>query len=441
MPPSFAANPLSTILRSNSPEPPSDDPSPSPLTPRSLLQRKRLPAVRLPRTPTVPSLNLRRASSLNIPWSAISMSSPSPSASASSASAADHYTPPHSPTELLVLSHGLQGAVEDFTYLLDQLRATPAAKSGRLLVHPSRVNTDKTHDGIVLGGLRLSEDIRAVVAEYNTLKCISLMGFSLGGLYVRYAAGHLYDPDTGRIAGLQARKLIVVASPNLGVRSFGVYRFLPDPVLPMAVPFLNETITQLLLRDDEHLLMAMTTDRNKHGMRFLSALGAFSERWIYANVRNDFMVNYGTAALDHTVRMMDADAEQVVREKQATMGAGAVTVKERVDDGYDEKGCRICFQLRYEGGEEESGSGGGMNEEEVMSKRLKKMGWTVVGVDFPLAMPIAHNKIVAMSRNAIHTWINAGGRRVVHHLVDTFSCGFIEHEQRFRQVRSSNGGE
>lgn len=366
------------------------------------------------------------------------MSSPSPAASASTAPADLPLVPLNNPTELLVLAHGLQGTVEDFTYLLEQLRATPAATGGKLLVHPSRVNTDKTHDGIVLGGLRLSEDIRAVVAKYKSLQYISLMGFSLGGLYVRYAAGHLYNPDSGRIAGLQARKIITVASPNLGVRSFGVYRFLPAPVLPVANMFLCETVTQLLLGDEDQLLLAMTTDRNKHGMRFLSALNAFSERWLYANVRNDFMVNYGTAALDHTVQMMDADAEQVVREREGT--SETVTVEERVDEGYDEKGCRICFQIRYEGGEGESGSCGGMNEEEVMSKRLKKMGWTVVGVDFPLAMPIAHNRIVAMSRNAIHTWINAGGRRVVHHLVDTFSRGFDEHEQRFRQVRSSNGG-
>lgn len=357
------------------------------------------------------------------------------------ASAQPGYVPPEAPTELLVLAHGLQGTVEDFTYLLEELRGTPAAKGGRLLVHASRVNTDKTHDGIVLGGLRLSEDIRAVIAKHKSLQYISLMGFSLGGLYVRYAAGHLYSADTGRVAGLQPRKIIIVASPNLGVRSFGVYRFLPAPVLPMANIFLGDTVRQLLLQDEEQLLLAMTTDRNKHGMKFVSALKSFSERWLYANVRNDFMVNYGTAALDHTMQGMDTDARTVVQQQQA--GREAIAVEERVDEGYDGRGCRICFQLRYEG-KEDGGDGNsvdcaGMNEEEVMSKRLKKVGWSVVGVDFPLAMPIAHNRIVAMSRNAIHTWINAGGRRVVHHLVDTFSCGFDEHEELFRQVRSTGG--
>ena len=52
-------------------------------------------------------------------------------------------------------------------------------------------------------------------------------------------------------------------------------------------------------------------------------------------------------------------------------------------------------------------------EEELMSKRLHAIGWTVVAVDFPLPLPIAHNYIVAMSRNAIHTWMNASGWMMV----------------------------
>ncbi|PXF39535.1 putative lipase ROG1 [Gracilariopsis chorda] len=137
------------------------------------------------------------------------------------------------PTSILVLSHGLQGTVEDFSYLLETLDSTDEVSSGRILVHASRVNTDKTHDGNDLGGLRLAEDIRHTVAKHSSLQSISLVGFSLRGMYVRYAVAHLYDQQTGKIAGLTADKIVMVASPNLGVRQFGVYRFLQS-MIPIA---------------------------------------------------------------------------------------------------------------------------------------------------------------------------------------------------------------
>lgn len=344
---------------------------------------------------------------------------------------ADAVPAPAAPKELLVLAHGLQGTVEDFNYLIEELSNTPAARGGRVLVHASRVNTDKTHDGVVLGGLRLAEDVRSVAAKYPSLESISMMGFSLGGLYVRYAVGHLFQAETETIAGLKPAKVIIVASPNLGVRRFGVYRFLPPSVYPFATVLIGDTGAQLLLQDEEQLMMAMTTDRNKHNMKFVSALRSFPERCIYANVRNDFMVNYGTAALDHTVQMLGGpDVDRIV-------GTRTDARRESVDEDYDERGCRICFQFRYEEQKEVSGAEEVVEdgkEEEIMSKRLQSIGWKVIGVDFPLAWPIAHNRIVAMSRNAIHTWINASGRRVVHHLVDTFNGGFDEHEPMFRQV-------
>lgn len=262
------------------------------------------------------------------------------------------------------------------------------------------------------------------------------MGFSLGGLYVRYAAGLLYEEQKGTIAGLEAGSIFVVATPNLGVRSFGVYRFLPSQVLPMANAVFGETSKQMLLRDDDHVLVAMTTDKNKLGVPFLSALAAFQKRSLYANVRKDFMANYGTAALDHEVRELGGPDVEHMAEKGV-----------HVDAGYDDKGCRICFELEYDKAEldeeqdedtdEKDIEGEGGEMEEAMSRRLKALGWKVVGVDFPMAMPIAHNRIVAMSRNAVHTWINAGGRRVVCHLIDSFldeAKVEAEHDPRFQRV-------
>lgn len=418
MPPSFAPNPLSifpslpsksrSFLTSREPHhhdsPSSPDPtpphSPAPLSPRSRSLRRFTSAVKLPSSiPTIPTISLRRTPNPPMPT-------------------------PAAPTELLILAHGLQGTVEDFSYLLDELRRTPMARAGELCIHPSRVNTDKTHDGVALGGLRLAEDIRAVVAKYPSLQQISMMGFSLGGLYVRYAAGVLYrreEDGKETIAGLKARSVFVVASPNLGVRSFGVYRFVPQSVVQWATSLWGETVAQMMMADEDKILVEMSRDGGKYAVPFMSALRAFSERVAYANVRNDFMVNYGTAAMDHRIQVLGgADVGQVVSE----------TSGDCVDEGYDERGCRICFETKYE---EEEWEGEGADEE-VMARRLKGLGWTVVAVDFPIGLPIAHNRIVAMSRGPVHTWLNASGRRVVHHIVDKFSNEFESHEKTFKAV-------
>lgn len=93
-------------------------------------------------------------------------------------------------------------------YVLDEQQATAAASSGELLVLATMVNIDSMHDGIVLGGLTLDEDVQRIVAENDVIVQFGgnrLIGFSLGGMYVRYAAAKLYNEKTGLIAGLLGR--------------------------------------------------------------------------------------------------------------------------------------------------------------------------------------------------------------------------------------------
>ncbi|CAN8071660.1 unnamed protein product [Agarophyton chilense] len=334
------------------------------------------------------------------------------------------------PRRLVVLVHGLQGAVEDFSYVLHTLHGRDAVASGEVLVHASDVNTDKTHDGVDLGGLRLAEEVRDVVGRHRSLQAISLVGFSLGGLYVRYAAARLWRAADNSVAGLRAEHLVLVASPNLGVRHFGLYRFLHG-VLPLTDSFLFRTAKQLFLRDAHCLLERMTRDDciapvgGVHGC-FVSALCAFDTRTLYANVRNDFMVNYGTAALDADVKQLDgapAALQRVSEQRNAR----------RIDSRSDARGCHIRFELRYPLtplpplARGPPPQGGAMDDallqdgdavERVMARRLRAVGWRVVAVDFPMPAPLAHNRIVAMSRNGVHSWFNAAGRRVVHHLAD-----------------------
>jgi len=60
----------------------------------------------------------------------------------------------------------------------------------------------------------------------GSLRSISLVGNSLGGLYARHAAAELWDAQSGRIAGLEPDAFVSVGCPHLGVRQF---TFLPLP--------------------------------------------------------------------------------------------------------------------------------------------------------------------------------------------------------------------
>ncbi len=346
-----------------------------------------------------------------------------------------------SPEELIVLAHGLQGDLADFSYLLDEIDASGPARAGRALVHASSVNTDRTHDGVMAGGERLAYDIRAVVASHSSLRRVSLVGFSLGALYIRYAAAALFDPETNTIAGLEPACFIAVAGPHLGVRNFGVYRFLPNAVTSRAHLLIGDTGRELFLEDGaNNILVRMTTDEtdgtlgsvtNARPLKFISSLKAFQRRYLYANTRSDFMVNYGTAVMNENI------SELSISDTVAAQPETAVDYVD-IDRSHDDKGCKICFTLRYpevdhrdaamvlpEPGE----------EEKVMAKRLRDVGWQVVAVEFPTTLPIAHNRMIAMSRNPIHSWMNQAGRRVVHHLVDTLMDAFPDaHQPTFQKV-------
>lgn len=243
--------------------------------------------------PKLPIFGQRSSSPFAQPSSSLSPRADLPaSASASAtAAAAGPSLLPEVPaplyTELLVLVHGLKGTTEDFTFFEQQLACSSPALEGRLLVYSSDVNTERTHDGIVEGGTRLGEDIQRIATLHPSLEKISLVGFSLGGVYARYVSALLFDAETGTLAGLRPQTFVTVASPNLGVRRFGIYRFLPQQLIGATKFLLGKTVDELVMNDAhgsdglEPLMVRMSKDEGDGGLQFLSALRVFSKRVMY----------------------------------------------------------------------------------------------------------------------------------------------------------------
>ncbi|OQR93242.1 hypothetical protein THRCLA_08496 [Thraustotheca clavata] len=121
-------------------------------------------------------------------------------------------------THLVVLQHGLHGSPRDYHTFEFILKQVFANEPGLCIVAAQSNATESmlTHDGIDAGGIRLANEIESIAALCPKLEKISLIGHSLGGLYVRYCIGVLY----GRrfFDRYKPLNVITLATPHLGIR-------------------------------------------------------------------------------------------------------------------------------------------------------------------------------------------------------------------------------
>lgn len=109
------------------------------------------------------------------------------------------------PNHLIVVSHGIFGTEHDLYHLTELLKQN---KNNYILI--SKKNQFlKTLNGIETGSQNLKEEIESVVENNPSLKKISFIGNSLGGLYVRLAAHYCHDKSTNTICGLEPHNFMV----------------------------------------------------------------------------------------------------------------------------------------------------------------------------------------------------------------------------------------
>lgn len=114
---------------------------------------------------------------------------------------------PSQPQHLVVLVNGLFGHPGNWDVTREKLlqRLDPSTT----LLHVSAANTyAKTFDGIDTCGRRLAQEVCDVVAANPSLRSISFVGHSMGGLLARCAIGRTFDPSSGLVAGLEPRHYV-----------------------------------------------------------------------------------------------------------------------------------------------------------------------------------------------------------------------------------------
>ncbi|XP_047950289.1 uncharacterized protein LOC125195998 isoform X2 [Salvia hispanica] len=341
------------------------------------------------------------------------------------------------PDHLLVLVHGILASPSDWTYFDTELKRRVGKK---FLIYASSCNMyTKTFTGIDGAGKRLADEVIQVVKKTEGLKKISFLAHSLGGLFARYAIAVLYTPgdvigtqasafqssgssNKGLIAGMEAINFITLATPHLGVRGnrqlpflLGV-PFLEKLAAPIAPIFTGRTGSQLFLTDGKPskppLLLRMASDCEEG--KFISALGAFRCRVLYANVSYDHMVGWRTSSirrekelfkpprrsLDGYKHVVDVEYCPPVLYEAPHFPPEAAKAKEAAKNKPSVQNTVDYHEIM----------------EEEMIHGLQRLGWKKVDVSFHSSFwPFfAHNNI-----HVKNEWFHNAGAGVVAHVADT----------------------
>ena len=240
----------------------------------------------------------------------------------------------------------------------------------------------KSLRGFKTGGEELASEIVQCIAENSNLKRLSIVGNSLGGLYARYAIKILFNDSDGTIAGLEPHRFMSVATPHLGVRN---WTFVDDYGYK-APDIIKRLVSKVMLStgrdifgikdedsDEETLLFRMATEDS-----FLQPMRSFSDRRLYANLNRDFVVPLGTAAF-----MPDELVQELRKEHYGKTGIVSIMKIPPAEIGLSNGECRLNDSHSHT---------------DKMIGGLNGLGWDKIIVNFPGLLPIAHNKICALTR-------------------------------------------
>ena len=207
---------------------------------------------------------------------------------------------PDAPTHLVVLLHGVAGKGAHLEVMAETLRERFAA-SGALIIAPECYRNTATYDGVDVCGERVVAELRGVVAAHPSLRALSLVGYSFGGLVARYVAGALSVERPLAFLGLKPLNYVSFACPHLGPTLLHLpgdapgapRRAATSPALSLF--FLRRlgglSGAQLALADPAQLLLLLAHPRSV----FVKALAAFERRAVYANASGDRTVPFWTA--------------------------------------------------------------------------------------------------------------------------------------------------
>jgi hypothetical protein len=174
--------------------------------------------------------------------------------------------------------------------------------SSWLLGQCSAANTMR--EGIAPAGIRLAKELDDVIRIYDA-SYVSFVAVGIGGLVARYAIGAMFK--SGRIQDLVPLYFITIGTPHLGLWSTEwstVKTFCLDTWNSYirncwcACFSFSQTMHECLLNDGKFGVPCLLLEMSRDGvLPFMSALKSFRMRVAYANICNDWLASYATAAI------------------------------------------------------------------------------------------------------------------------------------------------
>uniref|UniRef100_A0A5B7B0V5 Putative lipase ROG1 isoform X1 n=1 Tax=Davidia involucrata TaxID=16924 RepID=A0A5B7B0V5_DAVIN len=322
---------------------------------------------------------------------------------------------------LVVMVHGILGSATDWKFAAEQfVRMLP----DKVFVHCSERNMAKlTLDGVDVMGERLAEEVLEVIKWKPSLRKISFVAHSVGGLVARYTIGRLYRPprreneddllvnasenSKGTIGGLEAMNFITVATPHLGSRGnkqvpflFGVTAI--EKVASCVIHWIfRRTGKHLFLTDDDDgkppLLKRMLEDHGE--CYFMSALCSFKRRVAYSNVGYDHIVGWRTSSIRRNNEL--PKWEDSLNEKYPHI------VYEEHCKAYDAEQCEPIL-MEDNGSDEIEGE---------LVTGLSRVSWEKVDVSFHSSrLRFAAHSVIQVKDHSMHS----DGEDVIQHMIDHF---------------------
>lgn len=203
--------------------------------------------------------------------------------------------PPRSivqPIHLIILTHGLHSnSTADMCYIRDQLERNAEIITGEnIVIRGYKGNVCKTERGVKYLGRRLAEFIVNESMDglpYRSVKKISFIGHSLGGLIQTFALSYININYPNFFQDIQPENFITMAAPLLGISNEN-----PAYVkLCLSLGIVGKSGQDMNLQGDKPLLLLLPSEPTRNVLKM------FKRRSVYANVLNDGIVPLRTSAL------------------------------------------------------------------------------------------------------------------------------------------------
>ena len=213
---------------------------------------------------------------------------------------------------LFILQHGLWGAPGHVLHVRNTI-IKKMHSDDDMSVHTYLVQNNKfikTYSGIRECGRRLYNECKPIIEEIQPTH-ISFIGYSAGGLFVRYALS-LFDQD-GLFNSVVPMNLCLLCSPNAGTYRFeqqdydifpnvNIYNFAIE-TMPSFIG--GKTAREFVFQDNYKYSVSSPRSEDKkypliHLMSlepFVSTIRKFKTRRIYGNIYNDRAVGFRSGCL------------------------------------------------------------------------------------------------------------------------------------------------